>query len=341
MKELDAWFLKDKRSFPWREGITPYRVWVSEVMLQQTRAAVVGPYFKKWMSLFPSVQVLANAQVEAVIKAWEGLGYYSRARNLHRGAQQILKNFNGIIPDRYDALIEIAGLGPYTAAAILSFGFHQKIAPVDGNVLRVISRLFCLEEDVGRASVKKKINALAEGLLDDKQPWVTAEALIELGASLCTPRPKCGACPIRFQCQAALQRKADILPIKAALAPIQELIRGVAVLEAQGSVLVKKNENGIIMADLYEFPYFEGVISPRKMQSELERLVQNKAHLIGKLCQVTHSFTRYRASLAAFAYKLSERPEIAGYHWVPVEKVRLYPFSSGHKKILYKWLAQL
>lgn len=334
MEELDHWFLENKRSFPWRVDPTPYRVWVSEVMLQQTRAQVVVAYFERWMNLFPDVITLAQAPLDQVIKAWEGLGYYSRARNLHRGAAQILRDFEGRIPSKKEELLKISGLGPYTVAAILSFGFHQRAAPVDGNVLRVASRFFWVEEDIGKASVKEKIGQMAEGLLDLKRPWVSAEALIELGATICQPKPRCSECPLQSKCKAALQRQPDALPIKTGGEKTELLTRGVALVEAQGAVLVRKNGPRQVMADLYEFPYFEGARSAREVQKSIEMATARKVQFVDKLCRVVHTFTKYRATLTAYRFLLEEKVIVEGYCWVPLDELENLPFSSGHKKIL-------
>ncbi len=233
MISLVGWFNDNHRSFPWREERTPYKVWISEVMLQQTRASVVVPYFIKWMQQFPDVLSLANASLEEVIKAWEGLGYYKRARNLHKGARQIAENFNGNLPDSREALDTISGLGPYTISAILSFGFHKRAAPVDGNVARVMSRYLAIEENICRSKVRKEIEEKTAALLDEEAPWVTAEALIELGATVCTPNPFCEACPLQADCLGLKKGIARTLPIKNGEKPITLLKRTVAVVEAR------------------------------------------------------------------------------------------------------------
>ncbi len=334
MRMLNEWFLKNKRSFPWREKITPYRVWVSEVMLQQTRALVVIPYFERWMALFPDVKSLAAAPIEQVIKVWEGLGYYSRARNLHAGAQQILKEFGGEIPSTQEELLRIRGLGPYTSAAILSFGFQKRAAAVDGNVLRVAARYLWIAEDIAKSGVKKKVAEQVETLLDQDKPWITSEALIELGATICLPKPRCSECPIRRDCKAALQSNPELLPIKTKIEKVEKLIRGVALIEADGSLLVRKNKPGQIMADLFEFPYFEGVSTPKAVQKEVERLVVQEVEWVEKLPLVQHSFTRYQAKLVPFYYRLDQKVELEGWEWVSIDELVKLPFSSGHRKIL-------
>jgi A/G-specific adenine glycosylase len=333
MKRVNEWFLENRRIFPWREEISPYRVWISEVMLQQTRASVVIPYFERWMKEFPDVVALAAAPIDQVIKAWEGLGYYSRARNLHAGAQQIIRDFGGVIPSTREELLKIKGLGPYTSASVEAFGFHRRAAPVDGNVLRVMSRFLWIDEDIGKLSTRKKIEALTEERLDEKAPWVTAEGLIELGATLCLPKPRCGECPLQNECKAALRGVPDALPIRSKVEKIESLVRGVAIVEAEGFVLVRKNGPGQVMADLFEFPYFEGARSPREIQKKLEELVGKKVRFSGKLEPVEHSFTRYKVRLFPCLFAIDRVKQIEGYQWVRTEELAKLPFSSGHRKI--------
>jgi A/G-specific adenine glycosylase len=257
IEKLHLWFEENKREFPWREERTPYRVWVSEVMLQQTRASVVIPYFIRWMKLFPDIKSLAQASLSTVIKSWEGLGYYSRARRLHEGAKDIYHRFKGTLPSCPDQLRSIKGLGPYTIGAILNFGFHKKAPAIDGNVIRVLSRYFSIEENVGRASTKRLLEQKVNIWLENSAPWVTSEALIELGATICLPKPQCSICPIHSDCLGFSSGKASMLPIKTSSPEIIDLYRMVAVIESDGFFLVKKAEPGKVMADLYEFPYFE------------------------------------------------------------------------------------
>ena len=240
MEALHEWFFHNRRDFPWRSHPTPYRVWISEVMLQQTRASVVVSYFNRWMELFPNVQALATAPLDEVIKAWEGLGYYSRARNLHAAAQQIVLQFEGKIPETRAELSQLKGLGPYTIGAILSFGFHQRAAAIDGNAMRVLSRYFSIEESLDKAKTRQLIAQKGEEILDEKTPWITAEALIELGASLCAPRPHCEECPLRTECRGFQNGKAPYLPNKKEPDPIASLFRVVPVVVSKEKVLLKR-----------------------------------------------------------------------------------------------------
>lgn len=336
---LHQWFQKNRRVFPWRERKTPYKVWISEVMLQQTRASVVVPYFNRWMRLFPDIKTLAKASSEEIIKAWEGLGYYSRARNLHKAAKQILEFHQGKLPECEKALSEIQGIGPYTKGAILSFGFYQRAVAVDGNVLRVISRFCLIEENIKTIRAKRKICEETEKLLDEKMPWVTMEALIELGATICSLKPRCEDCPIKKKCLAFSKGKQEALPIKDPEKKPIDLKRSVFIIMAKGKVLLKKGESGKVMADLYEFPYFE-IKELDGKRGEVKKQIENfekeynlKLFWEKSLSPVQHTFTRYRSELFPEVFTSEETPPIKGLEWVELEKIKELPFSAGHRKL--------
>lgn len=329
-KRLRLWFEEEKREFPWRKDPSPYRVWVSEVMLQQTRASVVIPYFVRWMEQFPTIEALANASIEEVVKAWEGLGYYSRARALHTGAKYLMETSKGELPTTRERLLKVKGIGPYTAGAILSFAFHKKAAAVDGNVLRVITRLFEIEEEIDLPKVQEKIRALVEELLPDRDPWVIMEALIELGAKVCTPRPDCLLCPLREECKAASSGRTLELPKKKKRASVTELFREVYVIEYGDAVLVQQHKGRRVMADLFEFPYAEGDVEFAPFPLEK----------VKDLKPVTHTFTRYRARLNPTLWRAKHKGEASGYQWVAKEQLQDLPFSSGHRRILGQLLEE-
>lgn len=320
---LESWFEENQRDFPWRINRTPYRVWISEVMLQQTRATVVIPYFLRWMELFPDVKSLYKAPLDQVIKAWEGLGYYSRARNLHSAAKEIVEKFGGEIPSSEKDLLSIRGFGPYTVGALRSFAFQQRAAAVDGNVLRVVARYCCIEENIGKVSTRKKITEKAEALLDQKVPWVSAEALIELGATVCTPKPRCEICPLQESCLARVQGKAEYLPIKTKESKTISLLRAVFIIESEGFVLVEKGEKGKVMEGLYEFPYVE--MNKSKKFSGIE------------LTPRVHTFTKYKAHLFPYLVKSNCRFK-SELEWIEISRLEELPFSSGHRKILTELL---
>jgi A/G-specific adenine glycosylase len=323
---LKKWFQEHKRELPWRSNPTPYRVWISEVMLQQTQAAVVVGYFERWMRLFPTIQALAEASLDEVIKAWEGLGYYARARHLHAAAQELVLKQGGELPAVREELAKIKGLGPYTISAILSFAFHQKSAAVDGNVARVVSRYFLIEEDISKSGVKQKIQELVLSHLPDVEPWLAMEGLIELGARVCQRIPKCSLCPLQKGCLGLQSGRADLLPIKGKRPSTIELKRYVAVIEDQEEILLQKVFSGRVMAGLYEFPYFEKPFEGNMLGLKLS--------FVGELPMVKHSFTRFRAELYPTLWRVLDKTPVAGYEWIPKKRINELPFSAGHRRLL-------
>lgn len=332
---LVAWFQSHQRDLPWRKNPTPYAVWVSEVMLQQTQVAVVIPYFLRWMTQFPTVEALAKAPLEQVIKAWEGLGYYSRARNLHQGARYVLEHFGGELPACKEGLLPIKGLGSYTVGAILNFAFKQRAAAVDGNVQRVLSRLFGFEEDLSKTKHKKYIEQLCEHILPEKEPWIVSEALIELGALICTKRPRCAECPLKKGCQAFLQGKTEQIPFKSMQIKTEKIKRTVAIIEGEEAYLLRAVPKGEIMEGLYEFPYFEGHYKPAEIATEIASRFSLQTSMERKMEPVVHGFTRYQATLYPFVCHAKSIQPILGFEWVGKGDVPSFPFSSGHRKILH------
>jgi len=330
---LKEWFLYNRRELPWREEPTPYRVWISEVMLQQTQVAVVIPYFEKWMNLFPSVEALATAPLEQVLKCWEGLGYYSRARHLHQAARFLVGAFDGKIPANKEELSKIKGIGLYTQAAIRSFAFKQKAAAVDGNVLRVLSRFLAFEEIICETKAQKFLRKYAESILPDDEPWVISEALIELGATVCSKKAHCSLCPLKKECLAFRHHLQDSLPKRKKRTKPIFLSRHVAVIACEGAYLIQKGVEGRVMADLYEFPYLESEgLSAQEITLAFEKKLGIPLCYIQSLESQKHTFTRYRVQL--FPHQLKAN-SLAGEHlWKTLMEMRGMPFSSGHRRIL-------
>lgn len=302
-------------------------------MLQQTRASVVIPYFERWMRKYPDVFSLAKASFEEVLKDWEGLGYYSRVRNLYLGAKEIVEKFQGSIPSSKEELLKIKGLGPYTIGAILAFGFQRPEPCVDGNVMRVLSRYFGIEEDITKTTVKKKIWELAARCVKNSS-YVLSEALIELGAVLCQKKPSCHLCPIRSTCAAHELGKEEDIPFKGKKMIYTDLIRGVAIVEFDGEFLVKKEEKGKIMADLYEFPYYE--FQQKPTVSQMKKILENtfgKVKFLKTYPKTNQSFTRFRLDLYPFHFSLLQKMPNPGWEWLPKQSLVDKPFSSGHRKI--------
>jgi len=343
--ELKEWFVREQRDLPWRTDRSPYAVWVSEIMLQQTQVAVVIPYFERWMKQFPTIKHLAEASPESVIKAWEGLGYYSRARNLHDGAKYVLNNHNGILPNTYDELKKIKGLGPYTIGAIQSFAFQLRAPAVDGNVIRVLARHFAIKEDISLPKTLSAIKSHAEKLLPQHEPWLFNEALIELGATICTKKPKCQMCPIKNSCKAFAYEITSTLPLKAKKVKTTYLHRAVAIISFKDKILIKKCPKGEIMSDLHEFPYFEiedKELNLKKIEKSILSSLNSKVTFEKSLSAVTQTFTRYKACLQPLTFKCHERkiPAIqTPFLWASLDQLRELPFSSGHKKILKLFLS--
>lgn len=280
-------------------------------MLQQTQVAVVIPYYQRWMEKFPTLESLATAPLEEVIKMWEGLGYYSRARNLHAAAKQIFEFHAGTLPEVADELRKLPGFGPYTVGAVLSFAFRKKAPAVDGNVVRVLSRFFARKE----ADYEK----LVMQILPDREYWIVMEALIELGATVCQKEPKCSKCPLVEECKAYSLGRTDEFPARKKRATTIRLEREVALIVAGTSILVKQEKEKKVMAGLYEFPY-----EPLSLQ-----LVKLKCFPI-----VKHGFTRYDVTLHPTLYQTEEKVDVPGYEWCEISALPALPFSAGHRRIL-------
>ena len=338
---LKAWFSKEKRDLPWRQTDDPYKIWISEVMLQQTQVAVVVPYFLRWIARFPTIHDLAKSSLDEVIKYWEGLGYYSRGRYLHEGARYLVNHFNGRLPSTEEELKKIKGLGPYTIGAILSFAFHQKKAAIDGNVIRVLTRIFGIKEDISKASTVVKLRQIAETLLPDEEPWIVNEALIELGATICQRKARCTLCPLKGDCVAFKEGEVDRLPCKSKKIKIETLYRSVAIIQSGSNFLVKRGEKGAIMSDLYEFPYFEEEkegVSSQELKVKIETHYSLDVVPHKTLHETAQGFTRYRARLYPMMFHCKEPKFIEGLSWLPLTLLKDLAFSSGHRRIFQQLL---
>ena len=256
---LIKWYLQNKRDLPWRNTTNPYPIWLSEIMLQQTRVAQGMPYFLSFTTAFPTVFDLAKASEEQVLKLWQGLGYYSRARNLHQTAQYITTELNGIFPVNYNDLLKLKGVGEYTAAAIASFAYNEIIPVVDGNVFRVLSRYFDINTDIAQASAKKEFTALAFELIPKDNPAIFNQAIMEFGALQCVPKnPNCSSCVFNESCAALQKNKVDQLPVKSKKLKVRNRYFNYVVAsdENKNTIIQKRTSKGI-WHNLYEFPLLE------------------------------------------------------------------------------------
>jgi A/G-specific adenine glycosylase len=256
---LIKWYLQNKRDLPWRKTNNPYLIWLSEIMLQQTRVAQGTPYFFSFTTAFPTVFDLAAANEEQVLKLWQGLGYYSRARNLHKTAQFVANDLSGIFPDNYNDLLKLKGVGEYTAAAIASFSYNEAVPVVDGNVFRVLSRYFDVETDIASASAKKEFAALGFELMPKDNPAVFNQAIMEFGALQCVPKsPDCGICVFNSSCAALQKKKVNQLPVKSKKLKVRNrYFNYLVVSDDNDNTIIQKRTDKGIWHNLYEFPLIE------------------------------------------------------------------------------------
>ena len=254
---LSQWYAINKRDLPWRSTVNPYYIWLSEIILQQTRVDQGLPYYLKFIDAFPAVEDLANADEDLVLKLWQGLGYYSRARNLQFSAKLILSEFGGNFPDNHADILKLKGVGPYTAAAISSFSFGLPFAVLDGNVIRVLSRVFGIQTPFDTTAGKKQFQKLAQELLDKKNPAEYNQAIMEFGALQCVPKsPKCNDCPIVNDCIAFNTNTVSLLPVKSKKLKVKSRYLHFLVVNKNNEVLIGKRNSGIWQG-LYEFPFLE------------------------------------------------------------------------------------
>ncbi len=257
-EKLIAWYEVNKRDLPWRKTRNPYYIWLSEIILQQTRVDQGLPYYIKFVETFPTIEELANASQDEVLRLWQGLGYYSRGRNLHFTAMQVVKNFNGQFPVNYDDLLQLKGVGNYTASAIASFCGHQNKAVVDGNVYRVLSRYFGIASDISLTVTQKEFQQLANELLSKKNPGTHNQAIMEFGALQCVPKnPVCNKCPLLTTCYAFAHKKVESLPVKTKKVKVKTRFFNYLVIRSQNHTLVKRRLAGDVWEGLYEFPLIE------------------------------------------------------------------------------------
>jgi A/G-specific adenine glycosylase len=348
---LNLWFKEKARQLPWRlprqdteQAVPdPWAVLVSEIMLQQTQVATVLPYFKKWMARFPTYHDLAQAQEDEVMKLWEGLGYYRRAKGLQKAAQYLVQ-IQGF-PKTREELLKIPGVGPYTSAALLAFAFHQKSVPVDGNVLRVASRWLGSDKDIAKASTAKYFEEVLTDHLPKADPWITSEALIELGATLCKPKnPSCQQCPLKSSCNAYAQNLQDKLPVKTKLQAVEKLWHTVAVIyhpQQEMQWLACQRTSSGLFQGLWHFPYIARETEAAELSYESLRLrhfLGLEVQLIQPLKKQKHTFTRFSAHLLPLYMRVHSRSGLATqegwqYQWLDINSLKNLTFCSGHRQI--------
>lgn len=339
-KLLLTWYESSKRDLPWRKDKDPYKIWVSEIMLQQTRVEAVKPYFERWMESFPTLESLAVAQEEEVVHHWQGLGYYSRARNLLRGVREVNQSYGGQVPQTKEEIIGLAGVGDYTAGAILSIAYNKKEPAIDGNVLRVFSRLFCVGEDISSPATKKAIKQLVEDEMSEEHPGDFNQALMDLGSAICIPKaPRCGICPLEACCCAKEKGLEGQLPVKKKKAAPKEVRLIAGVIRLGESFLLHQRPDKGLLAGMWEFPTVEikgeedGLDTFRKVIKEETGQVIELERL---LLQCTHIFSHRQWDISFYSCVVTPGKEVpveGRLKWLNRRDWEKLSFAGPHRKM--------
>jgi A/G-specific adenine glycosylase len=311
--QIIDWYRQNKRDLPWRSTLNPYHIWLSEVILQQTRVDQGTSYYYRFVEHFPTIQFLAEAELQDVLNLWQGLGYYSRARNLHQTANAIVKLHNGVFPTTYAELINLKGIGPYTAAAIASFAFKETVAVVDGNVFRVLSRFFDIPEPIDLSSSRKFYTELAQTLIDKTQPDTFNQAIMEFGALQCTPKnPSCSTCPLQEDCASLRNDTIGLRPVKSKKTLVKNRYLHYAIFRHQNKTIIQKRTAKDVWQELWEFPLIETEVSRELNASDwsmgpIENVSEEIIHLL------SHQRLHVRF------YHFNEFPESTLENWKIIE----------------------
>lgn len=338
--DLIGWFLEEKRDLPWRENRDPYRIWVSEIMLQQTKVDTVIPYFKRFMEQFPTASEFAAAEEETVLKAWEGLGYYSRVRNLHTAVKEVQEHYGGVVPDDPDEIAKLKGVGPYTRGAISSIAFGIPEPAVDGNVMRVLSRILLIEEDIAKPKTRKTFEAAVREIISHEDPSSFNQGLMELGALICTPKsPSCLLCPVQRHCKAFHEGIQDELPVKKNTTKVKTVAIAVAVLRNDhGEFLLHKRGSEGLLANFWEFPNHETESKKGTQEQQLKDFVKDdfkvKVEIGEHLFNFTHVFSHLKWNLAVYSGQFIGEPIESDLKVVGMEELEKFPFPVPHLKII-------
>lgn len=350
-----TWYQHEKRNLPWRYNQDPYRIWISEIMLQQTRVDTVIDYFYRFMEIFPTIKDLAEADEDKLLKVWEGLGYYSRARNLQTAAKQIMEEYGGEFPTTVEDIRSLKGIGPYTAGAISSIAFELPEPAIDGNVMRVVSRLFCIEDDIAKASSRKVFDEAMRKIISQEHPGDFNQAMMDLGSSICTPTsPECGSCPLQKYCQAYQEDHQTDFPVKSKKQKPKDVyyVAGVIENQDQAFLLQKRAEKGLL-ANMWLFPMeeiTEAHFNSLKEQydpsswdlfSSSQVAEENPDFFIDQeiiwqkkvLGEVKHVFSHLRWHILVFYGRSTDQVSLVG-DWVKQRDFSTYVFPKPQQKIV-------
>ena len=339
-RRLLSWFAKRKRDLPWRRTRDPYRIWLSEIMLQQTRVAAVIPYYERFLEAFPDAASLARAGTDRVLALWAGLGYYSRARNLQRAAQEIAARPDADFPREYEAALALPGIGRYTAAAVLSIAYGAPLAVLDGNVARVLARIGAVRGDLRSTARWRKLEAAAQELLAVRAPGDWNQAMMELGATVCTPKsPRCGQCPVEHWCRARRLGIVDEIPaVRKKRAAIDVTLVAAVLLDPRGRTMLVRQSNGdgALFSRLWQFPAIESTVAgaQRELFVHLrEKFGLDGSEILSPLRAARHTVTFRKIRLESFLIRVPKLPRVPGARVVALSQVRGLPVSNATQKI--------
>ncbi|MFK3939664.1 A/G-specific adenine glycosylase [Alkalihalobacillus sp. NPDC078783] len=339
--QLISWFYHNQRDLPWRENRDPYRVWVSEIMLQQTRVDTVIPFYLNFMRQFPTLTALADATEDEILKAWEGLGYYSRVRNLQTAVREVVAEYSGIVPNTREEISTLKGVGPYTAGAILSIAYNKAEPAVDGNVMRVLSRVLLIDEDIAKAKTRKTFEQELYELIDPDDPSAFNQGLMELGALVCTPTsPGCLLCPVQSECGAYKQGLQNELPVKSKKKKaVPKQMAAFIVRNKKGQLLIEKRSEKGLLAGLWQFPNFEVIQSG--FNQELEEGLKTEygihAYTYSEPVQtIEHVFSHIIWNISVFEAEAEEAisTKETSLRWVTEAELESFAFPVSHQKII-------
>ena len=336
--KLLHWFKKNKRDLPWRKNRDPYAIWVSEIMLQQTQVNTVIPYYNHFLKTFPTIRYLAKANLSKVLKVWEGLGYYSRARNLHQASRIIANHLKGKIPETPKDLLNLPGIGRYTAGAILSIAYNKKVPILDGNVKRVLSRLFVVSGHPKKT--EEFLWPLSESLIPKGSPGAFNQALMDLGSMICTPKnPNCLSCPLKNLCQGYLSKKPESYPLRSVKKKVPHIEAIAAVIQKDGKVLIHQRPPHGLLGGLWEFPNWR-IERKKDLKEYLRQMVKRQIGLIVKCKEPLGSFkqTYSHFKLTLHVYHCQIVDGIGNGKWIPIKKLKLFPMSKITRRISEKLL---
>jgi A/G-specific adenine glycosylase len=334
---LLRWFKKNKRDLPWRKTKDPYATWVSEIMLQQTQVATVIPYYQKFLKSFPTIRHLAKSDLSKVLKIWEGLGYYSRARNLHRASQIVLNQFHGKIPDTLNDLLSLPGIGRSTAGSILSFAFHKEAPILDGNAKRVLSRLFAVSGSSGERKTEQLLWKISESLIPKGFSNPFNQALMDLGSMICTPKgPKCSHCPLRQFCKGKAWGEPERYPAKGVKKTIPHIEAVSAVIQKNGKILLHQRPPKGLLGGLWEFPnWWIEEKRLERLRLRLRNCIKKETGLNVEVKELIGTFQQTYSHFKLTLHVFHCQPLIgkAKGKWVPIRNLSLLPMSRIHRRI--------